>query len=129
MFARSMRGKGGEEKNCLRKPPVLQCNTGNKKEKSMRETMSLSLTPEQSSFVNSCVETGRYQSASEVVRAGLRLLADQEATRLAELEAIRGLVKQGADSIDRGELIDADQFLSELKAKYVAQGNTASKVS
>ena len=42
----------------------------------MRETMSLSLTPEQSSFVSSCVESGRYQSASEVVRAGLRLLAD-----------------------------------------------------
>jgi antitoxin ParD1/3/4 len=53
----------------------------------MRETMSLSLTPEQSLFVNSCVETGRYQSASEVIRAGLRLLADQEASRLAELDA------------------------------------------
>jgi antitoxin ParD1/3/4 len=124
-----VRGLGGEEKNLPQELPVLQCNTGNKKEMSMRETMSLSLTPEQSSFVNSCVETGRYQSASEVVRAGLRLLADQEASRLAELEAIRGLLKQGADSIDRGELIDADQFLSELKDKYVTQGNTTSRIS
>ena len=84
----------------------------------MRETMSLSLTPEQSSFVNSCVGTGRYQSASEVVRAGLRLLADQEAIRIAELETVRSLVKGGADSIDRGELLDATEFFSTLKKKY-----------
>jgi antitoxin ParD1/3/4 len=95
----------------------------------MRETMSLSLTPEQSSFVNSCVETGRYQSASEVVRAGLRLLADQEAARLAELDAIRGLVKQGADSIARGELFDADQFLGALRDEYTAQSNSTSKLA
>ena len=57
------------------------------------------LTPEQSSFIDSCVETGRYQSASEVIRAGLRLLADQEAIRLAELEAVRSLIKTGAESI------------------------------
>ena len=85
----------------------------------MRETMSLSLTPEQLSFVESCVGTGRYQSASEVVRAGLRLLADQEAMRLAELEAVNSLVKVGAESIDRGELLDASEFFSSLKSKYV----------
>lgn len=84
----------------------------------MRETMSLSLTPEQSSFVNSCVGTGRYQSASEVVRAGLKLLADQEANRLAELESVRSLVKAGADSIDRGELLDATELFSTVKEKY-----------
>ncbi len=84
----------------------------------MRETMSLSLTPEQSSFVDSCVGTGRYQSASEVVRAGLRLLADQEAIRLAELESVKNLVKAGADSIDRGEFLDATEFFASLKKKY-----------
>ena len=84
----------------------------------MRETMSLSLTPEQLSFVDSCVGTGRFQSASEVVRAGLRLLADQEAIRLAELETVRSLVKSGSDSIDRGELLDATEFFSTLKKKY-----------
>jgi len=81
----------------------------------MRETMSLSLTLEQSSFVNSCVETGRYQSASEVIRAGLRLLADQEAIRLAELESVRSLIKTGAESITRWELIDANEFLASLR--------------
>lgn len=84
----------------------------------MRETMSLSLTPEQSSFVNSCVGTGRYQSASEVVRAGLRLLADHEAIRVAELESVMSLVKAGAESIDRGQLLDATEFFSTLKKKY-----------
>lgn len=91
----------------------------------MRETMSLSLTPEQSSFVNSCVGTGRYQSASEVVRAGLRLLADQEAIRVAELESVRSLVRAGAESIDRGELLDATEFFSTLKKKYSGTPTTS----
>ncbi len=79
-------------------------------------------SPEQLSFVESCVGTGRSQSASEVVRAGLRLLADQETIRLAEMEAVKNLVQAGADSIDRGELLDATEFFASLRDKYSASG-------
>ncbi|MEN3228299.1 type II toxin-antitoxin system ParD family antitoxin [Methylorubrum rhodesianum] len=43
------------------------------------KTLNVSLTPELSQFIAVRVASGRYQSASEVVRAGLRLLERDEA--------------------------------------------------
>ena len=37
-----------------------------------RENISVSFTPEQSSFLSACVGSGRYQSTSEAVREGVR---------------------------------------------------------
>ncbi len=49
-----------------------------------RENKSVSFTPEQAAFVDACVTSGLYQSVSEVVREGLRLLERQERRRLLE---------------------------------------------
>ena len=54
-----------------------------------RVTKNISLSPELGAFVEASVETGRYQTASEVVRAGLRLLQEQE-RRLARRPARKG---------------------------------------
>ena len=83
-----------------------------------RETKTLSFTPEQAAFVATCVASGRYQSASEVVRAALRLLADQEAHRQAELDRVRALVKEGTEQLDRGEVVDGDDVFRELDEKH-----------
>lgn len=47
--------------------------------------MNVSLTPEQEKFVSAKVESGRYNSASEVVREALRLLEDRDRARTAHL--------------------------------------------
>jgi putative addiction module CopG family antidote len=47
----------------------------------VRKTMNVSITPELEQFVASLVASGQYQSASEVVRAALRLLVREENTR------------------------------------------------
>ena len=74
--------------------------------------MNVSLTPELERFTRSLVESGRYRSASEVVRDSLRLLEDREA-KTAEL---RRLIQEGLDS---GPPVpfDADR----LRAKVLAR--------
>jgi antitoxin ParD1/3/4 len=75
-----------------------------------RQTRTLSLTPEQASFVQHCVETGRYQSASEVVRAAIRLLEVDEAANAAKLQRARAMIQQGLDEFDRGESVSRSEF-------------------
>jgi antitoxin ParD1/3/4 len=78
-----------------------------------RENISVSFTPQQAEFLASCVASGRYQSTSEVVREGLRLLQDQQARVQAEIDRVRGLIREGADDLDRGDTIDGDTFFRE----------------
>jgi antitoxin ParD1/3/4 len=47
------------------------------------KTRNVSLTPENEAFITERVASGRFSSASEVVRAALRLLADEERRRTA----------------------------------------------
>lgn len=56
-----------------------------------RQTMNVSLPTEQESFVRSQVAAGRYRTASEVVRDGLRLLEEAEHRRLLEKWLYEGL--------------------------------------
>lgn len=44
----------------------------------VRETMTISITPELRSFIKDRLKSGRYGNASEVVRAALRLLGEHE---------------------------------------------------
>jgi antitoxin ParD1/3/4 len=67
------------------------------------------------SFIDSQVAEGRYSSASDVVRAGLRLLEAEE----AKLNALRAALIAGEES-GPGEEFDIDQFLAEMNAEYAA---------
>ncbi len=69
------------------------------------------------SFVEAQVRSGRYNNASEVVRAGLRVLEDQERRRDLEVAELRRLVEAGHAS---GPGEDADEFLMQLEARYAA---------
>ena len=61
--------------------------------------MNVSLTPELERLVNEKVESGLYQTASEVVREALRLLKDRDQAR----EQLRNDVQAGFDQSARGE--------------------------
>ena len=61
------------------------------------------------------VRSGRFTNASEVVRAGLRLLEDQERQRDLELARLRDQIVAGRTS---GPPKPADEVLDRLEAKY-----------
>ena len=62
--------------------------------------MNVSLTPELEQLIYEKVDTGMYQTASEVVREGLRLLKDRDDRQL------RADVRAGFEAVDRGEYTD-----------------------
>lgn len=79
--------------------------------------MNVSLTGHLRRFVNSRVTSGRYQSVSEVVREGLRLLQEKEATREASLDELRAQIAVGLEQAKRGELLDGEQVFRELERR------------
>ena len=77
--------------------------------------MNISLTPELESLVQKKVKSGRYNSASEVVREALRLFADQERLREARLQLVRRKIEEGWADAQRGDLIDGEDFFRQLE--------------
>jgi antitoxin ParD1/3/4 len=69
-------------------------------------------------LIDQLVTTGRYNNASEVVRAGLRLLEDHEATRQSQIDNIRRSIEAERAS---GVLYTEDEVFGELEALYPAQ--------
>jgi antitoxin ParD1/3/4 len=70
--------------------------------------MNISLTPELEKLVGEKVRSGRYASASEVIREGLRLLEEQEALKQHRLAEIRRKIDRALNQLDAGAGI-ADQ--------------------
>ena len=76
--------------------------------------MNVNLTPKLERLVQNKVKTGRYNSASEVVRAALRLLEENDRIRAAQLAGLRKGIDEGLASLDRGEGVDGEQFMAKL---------------
>lgn len=81
--------------------------------------MNVSLTPELEQFVQTKVQSGRYNSASEVVREALRLLEDVERTRAAQRAEFNEELGRRLASLDRGDRVDPVEVRSRLQRKSV----------
>ncbi|MFH1109033.1 MAG: type II toxin-antitoxin system ParD family antitoxin [Planctomycetota bacterium] len=118
----------------------------------VRSSMNVSITPELERFVQDLVSSGRYHSASEVFRDGLRLLEEAERQRLLEKWLIEGLtaderatvpaglleqarsqigakIQEGLEALKRGAVVDGDEFFARWKARHVATGTGTRKAS
>jgi antitoxin ParD1/3/4 len=79
--------------------------------------MNVSLTPELEKFIADKVASGRYTSASEVVREALRLLEEHEKSRAARLEEFNRELQARIDAADRGELVTAEESFRRIREK------------
>lgn len=75
---------------------------------------SVNLGNQLESFVGQLVKTGRYNSRSEILREGVRLIHERE-TRLAALDAS---IARGIADADSERVIDIDDAAAMLNARY-----------
>ncbi|MEP6716117.1 MAG: type II toxin-antitoxin system ParD family antitoxin [Terriglobia bacterium] len=79
--------------------------------------MNVSLTPELEKFVSAKVGSGRYNSASEVVREALRLLEEHDSARASRLAEFNGELRRRLASLDRGETVDPAETRARLQRR------------
>lgn len=87
-----------------------------------RQTMNVSLPPEQDRFVRAQVEAGRYRTASEVVRDGLRLLEQTEHRRLLERWLYDGLTPEEEQQLPPELLDRVRSHFSQLVDEGIRSG-------
>ena len=79
--------------------------------------MNVSLTPELQQFVQTKVQSGRYNSASEVVREALRLLEEHERLRASQIAEFNEELGRRLASLDQGESVQPSTARSRLRRK------------
>lgn len=79
--------------------------------------MNVSLTPELEQFVSTKVESGRYNSASEVVREALRLLEEQDQAKARQLAEFNRELARRLESLDQGHRVSPAEARARLKQK------------
>jgi antitoxin ParD1/3/4 len=67
-------------------------------------------------FIEGLLESGRYSTASEVMRDGLRLIEEREERRTAKLEALRAEIQKGFDS-GPAEEVNIHDMIKAVKAR------------
>jgi len=85
-------------------------------------TRSISLTAEQDAFVESVVKAGEYLNASEAIRDAIRVLQQRRREDALKLKALRTLITEGADALQRGDFseiddVDLERYLEGLTVR------------
>ena len=93
-------------------------------------TRNINLTEHFDRLVDELVGAGRYKNASEVLRAGLRLLEQQTQTEEEKLTVLKKLAADGFRSLDQGQglSVASETELRHSIAKIGRRAATASKV-
>jgi antitoxin ParD1/3/4 len=79
--------------------------------------MSITLNPEQETIVANLIATGSFQTADEVLQVALKLLEKERQSYQLWVVQTRELVKEGIESLDRGEGVDGETVVNDLLAK------------
>ncbi len=80
-------------------------------------TLNVSLTPTLRKYVHSKVNSGRYETASEVIRDSLRALQERERAAEAFWSNVRGKVATARRDVAEGSTEDGDSAMDEILAE------------
>jgi antitoxin ParD1/3/4 len=81
-------------------------------------TMTVDLGGKLEEVVEDLVRNGRYQSKSEVLREGVRLVQERE----AQLAALEAAIEKGVADLKAGNLFSEEEVFAELEARYPRAG-------
>lgn len=95
-------------------------------------TRNVVLTEHQHELVETLVQSGRYQNASEVLREGLRLVEQRDRIEEAKFTALQHVVHEGWADIAAGRYTDVaedqlDDFVGQLGQRAARQAKTTSR--
>lgn len=96
-------------------------------------TRNINLTDHFDTFVAREIDAGRYRNASEVMRAGLRLLEQQSHEDREKIALLKSLAKQAFQELDQGQGIELKgeaelaTFVRKLGRKVVARSKRSPK--
>lgn len=93
-------------------------------------TRNVVLSEHQQQLIETLVQSGRYQNASEVLREGLRLIAARERREDAKLEALQQAARQGWADVSAGRYADVaddqlEDFIGQLGRRAAQTAKTA----
>ncbi len=79
--------------------------------------ISADLGPQLENYVSNLVEKGRYNSKSEVLREGIRLVQERE----SKLMALDAAIARGLADVKAGRIVPAEDVFARLEEKYRKQ--------
>jgi antitoxin ParD1/3/4 len=79
--------------------------------------MSITLNSEQETIVANLIATGSFQTADEVLQVALKLLETERKSYQLWVAQTREQVREGIESLDRGEGVDGETVVNDLLAK------------
>ena len=68
-------------------------------------------------FVSDLLKTGYYQTQSEVLREGLRLLKEREEVKQLRLAELRKEIAVGSEQADRGQFVDGPEAFAKIRQR------------
>jgi len=87
--------------------------------------MNVNLGPTFDKFVGKLLASGLYQSQSEIIREGLRLLKEREDTKNLRVQEFRKELAVGIEQADHGRFIDGEKAFQKIRKKSAGRKRQA----
>ena len=89
--------------------------------------MNVNLGPVFDQFVADLLQSGHYQSQSEVVSEGLRMLKEREEVKRLRMGELRREIARGGEQADKDEFVDGDKAFTRVRAKSAKRRSMAGR--